>query len=179
MYNLAEWRTAVKTFLKRLLTIAIAASMAGAVHASMLGLPNGPVILTVSGSITRTNDGDVANFDRAMLAEMDWKTLDTFTRWTDGPTEFAGVTLADVLEAVGAKGSKILATALNDYTVEIPISDIEEHNVFLALDMNGEPMKIRDKGPIWVIYPQSVDDAPNSNFNEKMIWQLKSLQILD
>lgn len=169
----------MKTFLKRLLTIAFAVSMAGAVHASMLGVPTGPVILTVSGSISRNNDGAVANFDRAMLAEMDWKTLETFTRWTDGPTEFAGVDLADLLEAVGAKGTKIMASALNDYTVEILISEIEANNVFLALDMNGEPMKIRDKGPLWVVYPQSEDQTTSSAFNDKMIWQLRSIEILD
>jgi hypothetical protein len=169
----------MKNYLRRLLPFVFVVSLTGAAHASMLGVPTGPVVLTVSGSISQKNDGEVANFDRAMLTEMDWKTLETFTKWTDGPTEFAGVDLADLLDAVGAKGTKILASALNDYLVEIPMSDLETNNVFLALEMNGEVMKIRAKGPIWVIYPQAEGMEPTSELNDKMIWQLRSLEIRD
>lgn len=169
----------MRNYLKRLLPFVFVVSLTGAASASMLGVPTGPVILTVSGSISQKNDGEVANFDHAMLTEMDWKTLETFTKWTDGPTEFAGVDLADLLDAVGAKGTKILAGALNDYFVEIPMSDLETYNVFLALEMNGEVMKIRDKGPIWVIYPQAEGTEPASELNDKMIWQLRSLEIRD
>lgn len=169
----------MNTFLKRLLPIVFSASLAGAAFASMLGVPTGPVILTVSGSISETNDGEVANFDRSMLKEMDWKSVVSFTRWTDGPTTFSGVELSSVLDAVGAEGTNIIASALNDYSVGIPVSDADAHHVLLALEMNGVPMKIRDKGPIWVIYPQTEMQLDDPQFDEKMIWQLKSIQITD
>ncbi len=169
----------MKTILKRLLLAVLAASLASAATASMLGSPTGPVILSVSGSISEKNDGETAKFDRVMIEQLDWKTVETFTRWTDGPTRFSGIDLASLLEAVGAHGKDIIATALNDYSVKIPMSDAAMHNVLLALEMNGEEMKIRDKGPIWVIYPQSQEQAIQSEFDEKMIWQLRSLEILD
>jgi hypothetical protein len=162
-----------------LLPVAFALSLVSASHASMLGAPTGRVILTVSGSIGEKNVGDVASFDRAMLKEMDWKTVESYTRWTDGATKFSGVDLATILDAVGAEGSNIVATALNDYTVEIPLSDAEAHNVLLALEIDGVAMKIRDKGPIWVIYPQTKEQAENPQFDEKMIWQLKSIKIVN
>ena len=162
-----------------LLPIAFVLSLGNAAAADMLGEPTGPVVLTVSGAIEKTNDGDMAVFDRDMLRDLGWTTIEGYTRWTDGATEFAGVELATVLEAVGARGTNIVATALNDYSVEIPSVDAEEHNVLLALEVNGETMKIRDKGPIWVIYPQTEAQSEEPQFDEKMIWQLKSIQIID
>ncbi len=169
----------MKNYLKRLLPLVFVVSLTGAACASMLSVPTGPVILTVSGSISKTNDGDVAKFDRAMLEALEWTTIESYTRWTDGATEFSGVELSALLEAVGASGTKFLAIALNDYSVEIPISDAETHNVLLAMEMDGVAMKIRDKGPIWVIYPQTEEQASEPRFDEKMIWQLKSIKIID
>jgi hypothetical protein len=48
--------------------------------------------------------------------------------------------------------------------------------VLLAWSMDGEELKVRDKGPIWIIYPQ--DDFAELRTEEtknKWIWQLKSL----
>jgi hypothetical protein len=132
-------------------------------------------VLTVSGSIT--SEADVIEFDRDMLQALDWREIRTFTSFTEGEQVFAGPTLASVLASVGAQGSVIAATALNDYTVEIPLSDAEEHNVILAMDLNGKPMRIRDKGPIWVVYPVREDDAAKQMFDNKMIWQLDRLAI--
>ncbi len=47
----------------------------------------------------------------------------THTPWTDGAAVFTGVLARDVLDAVGAKGTSVLATALDDYASEIPIQD--------------------------------------------------------
>ena len=169
----------MKNYLKILLPFALVVSLTGAAYALMLGAPTGPVILTVSGSISEANDGETASFDRAMLKALDWRTIESYTRWTDGPTEFSGVNLSSLLKSVGASGKKFLATALNDYTVEIPISDAETHDVLLAMELDGVPMKIRDKGPIWIIYPQTDEQASEPRFDEKMIWQLKSIEIVD
>lgn len=169
----------MKNYLKRLLPLVFVVSLTGAAFASMLSGPTGPVILTVSGSISETNDGEVATFDRAMLEALEWKTIESYTKWTDGATKFSGVELATLLEAVGANGTNMIAAALNDYSVEIKISDAEAHSVLLAMEMNGVEMKIRDKGPIWIIYPQTAEQANEPRFDEKMIWQLKSIEIVD
>lgn len=169
----------MKKYLKSLLPLVFAVSLTSTAFASMLSAPTGPVLLTVSGSITETNDGDVAKFDRAMLETLDWKTIEAHTRWTDGAASFSGASLSAVLDAVGATGKNLIAIALNDYAVEIPVSDALEYNVLLAMEINGEPMKIRDKGPIWIIYPQTEEEANEPRFDEKMIWQLKSIKIGD
>lgn len=139
--------------------------------------PTGPVLLRVTGSVAQENLPDVAAFDREMLENLDWVEVETFTSFTTGPQRFAGPTLTSVLEAVGAHGVTIRATAINDYTVVIPADHAARHNVILALDNNGQPMRVRDKGPIWVVYPLSEVEAEKKPFDGEMIWQLVELRI--
>jgi len=137
-----------------------------------------PVLLQVTGDIGVTNNGAVANFDRRMLDALPRHRLETYTDWTEGLQVFEGPLLADLLARVGARGGTLRATALNDYHVDIPISDAEKYTVVLALRHNGEPMSVRDKGPIWIVYPNpSPKTAIASPHNDKSIWQLRSLDV--
>lgn len=153
--------------------------VSGALAGEPLPPPSQAVLLTVSGEIGLTNAGDQAAFDRAMLRALDWQTLESFTKWTEGEQTFTGPTLAAVLQAVDARGTRIKAYALNDYSVEIPVSDAAEYGVLLAVENGGKAMRVRDKGPIWIIYridtPEAAVNAPT---NHKMIWQLNRLEIL-
>ena len=113
-----------------------------------LGVPEGRVILMISGRIDRANAKGVAEFDRAMLEAMPFTTIETMTPWTDGVARFEGPLARDLMTLVGARGSRLLATALNDYTVEIPMEDFENYPVILAMKMNGEVLRTRTKGPL-------------------------------
>ncbi|KNG91985.1 molybdopterin-dependent oxidoreductase [Pseudaestuariivita atlantica] len=151
----------------------------GAAIAANLTAPEGPVILEVSGEIANLNGDGVAQFDMAMLRQLDWREIETYTSFTTGMQSFAGPTLASLLAAVGAEGDRLNATAINDYFVEIPVADADAHNVILAAEMNGKRMRIRDKGPIWVIYPLSEAEAAKKPFDTEMIWQMNRLEVLD
>lgn len=145
--------------------------------ASGLPHPSGQVVLRVSGAVQHVNADGMAQFDRAMLEGLDWVEVTTFTSFTDGAQSFAGPTLASVLRAVGATGATIRASAINDYTVEIPVAHAETHGVILAMDHNGAAMRVRDKGPIWVVYPLSESEAEKKPFDGEMIWQLVEMRI--
>jgi len=142
-----------------------------------LAMPEGRVLLTVSGAISESNSDGAAMFDREMMQSLDWQEIETYTSFTTGQQAFAGPTLSSLLEAVGASGSVLTATAVNDYAIEIPISHADAHDVILAMDMNGKPMRVRDKGPIWVVYPLSETDAEKKPFDNQMIWQLDRLSV--
>jgi hypothetical protein len=103
--------------------------------------------------------------------------LETITPWTDGRVRFSGVLARDLLAALAVEGERILAGALNGYRAEIPISDLSEHDVLLATRMNGAEMRIRDKGPIWVIYPASGGRLQSPRQRSKMVWQLRTLEV--
>lgn len=147
--------------------------------AHALEAPGGPVILTVDGKITVTNASDgTATFDRAMIEALGVTEIVTETLWTDGPIRFEGARVRDLLTAVGAQGTSVHAIAINDYGVDIPISDFQDYDVIMAYRANGKTMRIRDKGPLWIIYPW--DDMPELRdevHHERAIWQLKRLTV--
>lgn len=145
--------------------------------ADPLPMPSGDVVLTISGRISETNGDGVARFDLPMLQEMGATRIETATIWTEGSQTFEGVPLIDLVEALGAEGSVIAASALNDYTVEIPLSDIIPGGPILAYAQNGEPLSVRDKGPLWVIYPYDAKAEYQSEvIYARSIWQVKRME---
>ena len=148
------------------------------VAAQPLPKPKERAILEVSGKIKVTNGEDKASFDLAMLESIGIAKIKTTTAWTEGTPQFEGVSLKALLDRIGASGDTITAVALNDYKVEIPIADFSRYPVILAYRMNGDLLRIRDKGPLWIIYPQ--DDLPALKTKEtqsKWVWQIKELRV--
>lgn len=147
-------------------------------HAQKLASPGARTVLTVGGKIGQTNGPGLARFDMAMLNALPQRTIRTRTPWYPGVTEFTGPLLADVLTLVEASGTSLRATALNDYSIVIPLSDAADHQVILATLLNGKPMSVREKGPVFLIYPfDSKEQLRASTFYERSIWQLKSLEL--
>ncbi|MGF1609552.1 MAG: molybdopterin-dependent oxidoreductase [Kiloniellales bacterium] len=147
-------------------------------HSEEFAAPTGPVILTVSGAISNTNEDGAATFDDTALEALGLHQLRTSTAWTDGVSTFEGPLLCALLDHVGAEGDTLVARALNDYTVEIPIDDCRKYPVVLALRSDGRPLSVRDKGPIWIVYPR--DDHPelaNEVINSRWIWQLEQIEV--
>ncbi len=149
-------------------------------QAETLPEPQGDVILTINGNITVTNGDGVARFDRAMLEELAQRTTTTLTPWYENSRSFSGPLGQAVLEAVGARGETVRIVALNDYSSDVPAADFRNHPVILATHLDGQVLSIRDKGPLFLIYP--FDEAPEL-FNEvyfgRSVWQIARLEVLD
>lgn len=140
--------------------------------------PSGPVVLEVVGKIGHRNFEDAARFDRPMLEALGMTKLKTWTAWTDEVPEFEGVLARDLLDAVDAQGTTLVASALNDYEVSIPVAELRRYPVILALKMNGEYLKVRDKGPIWIVYPRDQHkELQDSLTDKKWIWQLYRIEV--
>ncbi|WP_128255433.1 oxidoreductase [Falsirhodobacter deserti] len=117
----------------RLISILFCLTAFGAVaNADDLSVPHGRVILTVSGNIAKTNVGNTAQFDRKMLEDLGMVDVTTATPWHSGRNTFSGVPVAKLLQHVQAQGETIKAVALNDYEVDIPLSDAWKTGVILA-----------------------------------------------
>nr|WP_246088853.1 molybdopterin-dependent oxidoreductase [Phreatobacter stygius] len=133
-------------------------------------------MLTISGKISVTNVGNTAQFDRAMLEAMGLVSFETSTPWHSGPQKFEGVSIDKLLKSVGASGDRIQAIALNDYTTEIPIEDFTRYNVILALKRNNEYMPVRDKGPLFIVYPYDSDpELRSQKYYSRSAWQLSQI----
>lgn len=153
--------------------------LAGLVPAAQaLDSPKGRVVLTISGSGLKANqDGRVA-LDMDMLAALPQHSITVNTPWYPQARKFSGPLLRDVLALAGARGSNIEAYALNDYRVSIPMDDVLRHRVILARLMDEQPMSVRDKGPLFIIYPFDEDRRLRSSlYYSRCAWQLKALEI--
>ena len=157
---------------RRSLMIGAASLLAVSVPGVRLALAS-ETVLTVTKA-----DGAQTGFSMADLAAMPQHTFETDTPWLESKAKFSGPLLRDVMSRAGLEGDDIKAVALNDYAVSIPFSDARDHDVIVASHLNGKEMSVRDKGPLWVMYPFS--DAPalktETNYS-RCIWQLNRLQV--
>ena len=68
--------------------------------------------------------------------------------------------------------------ALNDYAVVIPMSDLETYHPVVSMQLNGRPMGVRDKGPLFVMYPyDQFPELRNDTYYGRAIWQLTSISV--
>lgn len=147
-------------------------------NAEPLKMPTEKTILTISGKITNTNKDDTAQFDRPMLESLGMVAVETTTPWYTGTVKFEGVSLDKLMKLVGANGEKLVVTALNDYSTEIPIGDLAEHNVILSLKRNGEYMPVSDKGPLFIIYPfDSKPELKSQTYYGRSAWQVAKIAV--
>ncbi|MGE6739308.1 molybdopterin-dependent oxidoreductase [Allorhizobium pseudoryzae] len=147
-------------------------------QALALDAPKGPVILTIRGTLASPNVGGTAQFDLAMLESLAGRTAVTETPWTEGKTAFSGPLLRAVLDAAGAKGKTLLVRAINDYFAEVPMEDAGALDTILASRMNGKIMSVRDKGPLFLIYPFDLDPKLyNEKYFSRSVWQIKEIEV--
>ena len=160
------------------LTLALLTGTARAAEA--LPPPEGEVVLTLRGGISRHNAGTEAQFDLALLQALPQTSFATSTVWTDGVSTYSGVLLRDLLAAVGAEGSRLTATAIDGYQITIPLQELGEDGPIVAHLRDGAPMPVRERGPLWIIFP--FDDNPafrNDTTYARSIWQLTLIEIED
>lgn len=104
----------------------------------------------------------------------------TSTIWTDGPTSFSGVSLKKILDEVKATGKFVKLTALNDYSIVIPMADIDDEQPIVATKLNGQPMTVRNKGPFWLVYNYDSDiKYRTETIYSRSIWQLSKIELTD
>jgi len=156
----------------------LACLLGGLPSAQALEQPKGAVVLTITGQISQMNEGKTAVLSMQMLSQLPQRTVSTKSPWYPAGASFVGPLLRDVLGAVGAQGKTITAYALNDYYTEIPFDDAFKYDVILARLMNGKPMAVRDKGPLFVVYPfDAVPELQTQVYYNRSAWQVNRLKI--
>lgn len=175
------WRCARTSFQKMWTAICLSGVLllgSGSVWAGDLPRPQGKPLLSVSGKIAHTNVAGTAQFDRDQLMALGLHTLKTQNPYISGEHVFEGVLLADVLKAAGVQGQMMTAYALDGYNVDIPVGDAFRFDVLLAMKMDGKVMRVRSKGPLWIIYPVSDHEELSAEFySGRSIWQVKAIEV--
>jgi len=138
----------------------------------------GPAVLTVSGRFAPDRPTPVT-LDLAQLDAMPQVECTVNDRKAEGrDATFRGVLVADLLTEIGAQPETTVHTAaLNDYAVDLPVSDIRDLPVLLATRFDGQPMSVAHYGPIRVIYPTTGYDLDPTVYDPRRIWQLSTVDV--
>lgn len=159
------------------LLIAALTASAQIAHAGF-SAPTSPVVLTIEGKIGGAAGEGVVELDIDMLEALPQREIRTETPWHEGAVTFSGPMLSTLFDAAEGSGRILRVVALNDYSADIPLEEVRNYPVILATRMNGERIPVREKGPLFVIYPFS--DSPEL-YNEmsfsRSVWQVDSLII--
>lgn len=161
------------------ITSACPDAWAAAVASPVASTVTGPVILTVTGLDPAQFADGRAEFDLTSLAAMGPVQITTSSIWTDGKHTYTGVPLKSLARSLHLDSQTVSLHAINDYTAEIPLSEAEDAAPILAYLMDGAPMSVRDKGPIWVIYPYDANASYRSDTTfARSVWQLDRIDVL-
>jgi hypothetical protein len=162
----------------KLTFLALGAMLVAGVAVAQSPQSAGKPILTVTGKITATSDNGTVQFDRDALEALGTTSIETNTPWYKGPVKFEGVPLDKLMQVVGATGDRVVAVALNDYSSEIPVEDFAKYKAILALKRDGEYMPVRDKGPLFIVYPYDQNpELRSQKFYSRSVWQVSRLVV--
>ena len=164
-----------------LLLAGLAAPWFAPSSARALDPPQGPVVLTLRGrGIGAPNGVDQASFDMAMLERLPQQRIVAETPWYNKARSFTGPLLRAVLAAAGAAGGeRARRVALNDYRIEMPLADARKHDVIIARLLDDKPMSVREKGPLFVMYPFDREPQLRSSlYFSRCVWQLRTIELL-
>jgi hypothetical protein len=134
------------------------------------------VILTVND----LRSGQTTTFTDAELLALPQQSFATTTIWTDTtPKSFSGPALMAVLKAAGSAPGTLRIHAINDYNVTFPEERLEDTVPILANRIDGAPFPLREKGPLWLVFPYDIDTRFQSEeYFTLSVWQLKQIDIL-
>jgi hypothetical protein len=163
-----------RPLLKTLIAAALATCAAGSAWADA---PAGKVVLTINGKLGNGAEGHV-DFDMAMLEKLPQHSFTTATPWYPQAKTFTGPLLRDVLAAAAAKGTTLRFVALNDYKIDMPAEDADRYGVIVARLLDGQPMAVREKGPLFVVYPyDSKAELRSERYYSRSAWQLRTIDV--
>jgi len=137
------------------------------------GAARGPVLLTVSGSMTHANRGPLdpaldqmlskhgVKFEKAL--ELDAAALDRMPKVTIKPTleydarvhALSGPLVTTVLESAGVAlggGLSVGLRAVDGYNVVLSLADLRNYRMIVATHMDGRPLALGGLGPQWAVY---------------------------
>ena len=98
---------------------------------------------------------------RAEFEALPQTEVKTQTPWTEGDHTYRGVLLRDLVKIYDLKSAE----------------DGDKYSVLLAEKQDGKALTLRNRGPLWVIYPLS--DHPELNkelYHSRMVWQLTAIE---
>lgn len=111
------------------------------------------------------------------LESMPQTTYTTALPWLEKPAEFNGVKLSTLLQhTFGEVPQDIEVRAMNDYHSYISREDILRYQPIIAYKQDHNYIKVRNKGPYWLIYPVTTyPELDVSYYHSQMVWHINRI----
>ena len=140
--------------------------------------PSDAVLLVVEVPDKLSGKPSHIQFTMDDLRKMPKVGFETETIWFTGAQHFAGVPLVALMKAIGVTEGTLTVTAADGYSVDIEMSHAAEFGTIIAYNRNGEPMTVRRKGPLRLVY--DYDEFPplvRDNLYSHTVWQITRIEV--
>jgi len=139
-------------------------------------VPEGKRVLSISGLISNSNDADGASLDLATLEKMPRVKIKVFEPFEKKEMVFEGVLMSELMEIVGVDpgANEVHFTALDDYKIDLSMSEFRNEDVLLATRADGAHMSIVDGGPTRIVFPEHSETGRNTDM---WIWNVDSMVV--
>ena len=156
--------------------------------------PKDMVLLTVSGTIGESSgpldpkkDSLLAlnkiefnkafPFDRPTLLALEQGTVTVQPQEFDKPATFKGPLLREVLSHIEAAKPKITVVAINGYSGWVAPEDLDRSDWILALEADGVPLGIGQKGPLWLINTRAEGEKPGEDGRGRWVYAVFYMRV--
>lgn len=138
--------------------------------------PSGKPVLTITGAVTNHNDGSAVAFDLSTLDAMATVTANIYEPFVKKDLKFIGIPMVDLLARAGITpaATKVQLHALDDYKVDLKVSDIADPDILLATKADDARIPVGSGGPIRLVFP--ADSAVGKN-KDMWIWSIDSISV--
>lgn len=140
----------------------------------------GPTVLTMEGKISQTNADNALKFDMETLESIgvvEYKVNDPFAKKS---IVYSGVLLSELLKVAGADKNATTLTlwALDDYSVEMKISDSDKWPIMIATKADGAYMPLDQKGPLISVFPfDNFPEIDHLTYDNQWLWALAKITV--
>ena len=147
-------------------------SVARSTDKMQLAAAVGPAILTITPAAgAKPVIADFAALDA--VATVDY---DIYEPFEEKRVAFKGVELSDLLDAAGvpASATSVRMVALDDYLIDLKMSDVRAGGVILATRADGELITIAKGGPVRIVFRDGLELGKNT---DRWIWSLTRIDL--
>jgi DMSO/TMAO reductase YedYZ molybdopterin-dependent catalytic subunit len=139
--------------------------------------PSGKPVLTITGAVTNHNEDSALVFDLSALDAMATVTTTMYEPFVKKDIKFTGIPMVNLLARAGVSptATKVQLHALDDYRVELKVSDLADPHILLATKADDARIPVAGGGPIRLIFP--ADSAVGKN-RDVWIWSIDSLAVV-
>lgn len=152
-------------------------------HAGVVGTlcpaPRGPIVLSIRVTTAPELHQQCDAQGLAALPAHELETELPAALGLPGRSRWQGFSLRQLVERLGLPSvQKVRLSALNDYTVDIPWSDLQRYDPVLAYRRDGARLGVRDKGPLLLIYPfDQHGELRGQIYLNRSIWQVRQITV--